>query len=206
VPKPGPTDLGIAIGVIRLLAEGQPVSLQRLAETLNLPQGRVRETLSQWPGVHYIDRGSVVGFWELALSQMPHHFQVDGRVLYTWRARDSLFIPGILGKTAKVESTDPVINEKISLVVDPENVQELEPAETVVSFLEPDGVFDSDVNQSFCHFVHFFASRKSGERWTSAHNGTLLLSVDQAYELGRQTNARNFGEALAKTPLTQHRK
>ena len=206
VPKLGPTERRIAIGLYRLLSQGQPVPPERLAETLNLSQGRVRETLSHWPGVYRDGAGSVVGFWGLALSEMPHRFQVDGQTVYTWCAWDSLFIPGILGKTAKVESTDPVTSEKISLVVDPEGVQDLEPAGTVVSFLEPNGVFDNEVIQSFCHFVHFFASRKSGEQWTSKHKGTLLLSVDQAYELGRQTNARNFGEALAKIPLIERKK
>ncbi len=127
---------------------------------------------------------------------MPHRFQVDGRTLYTWCAWDSVFIPGILGKTAHVESTDPLTREKISLVVEPEGVKELEPADTVVSFLAPNRVFDANIIQSFCHFVHFFGSRESGERWTSEHNGTFLFSVDEAYELGRLTNARNLGHPL----------
>lgn len=200
MPKLGFGERRIAVGLYRLLADGEPVSPERLAETLNLSVSRVRETLSQWPGVYYDDNRAVIGFWGLVLSEMPHRFQVDGRNLYTWCAWDSLFIPGILRKTARVESTDPVTNEKISLVVEPEGVKELEPADTVVSFLAPDRVFDADIIQSFCHFVHFFGSRDSGERWSSEHNGTLLFSADQAYELGRLTNARNFGEALAKTP------
>jgi alkylmercury lyase len=206
VPKLGPSERRIAIGLYRLLAEGRPVSPERIADTLNLSAGAVRETLSRWPGVYNDDAGRVVGFWGLSLSEMPHRFKVDGRALYTWCAWDSLFIPGILGKTAKVESTDPVTGEKISLVVGQGGIQDLEPAETVVSFLEPNGVFDSDVIQSFCHFVHFFGSPKSGHRWTSTHKGTLLLSADQAYDLGRLTNARNFGEALAKIPLMKHTK
>ena len=200
MPKLGSGKRRIAIGLYRLLAEGEPVSPERLAKTLVLSESRVRENLSKWPGVYYNDTGAVIGFWGLALAEMPHRFQVAGRNMYTWCAWDSLFIPGILGKTARVQSTDPVTNEKISLVVAPEGVKEVEPAGTVVSFLTPNRAFDADVIQSFCHFVHFFGSRESGERWTSEHRGTLLLSVDQAYELGRLTNTRNFGEALAKTP------
>ncbi len=197
MPKLGSGDRRIAIGLYRLLAEGKPVSPKRLAETLDLPETRVRETLSQWPGVYYDDARAVVGFWGLALAEMSNHrFQVDGRTLYTWCAWDSLFIPGIIGKTARVESTDPVTNEKISLVVGPEGVTELEPADTRVSFLAPNRTFDADVIQSFCHFVHFFASRPSGERWSSEHKGTLLFSVEEAYKLGWLTNTRNFGEAL----------
>ena len=200
MPKLGAAERRIAVGLYRLLAKGEAVSPARLAETLNLSERGVRETLSQWPGVYYEDTGAVIGFWGLALLEMPHRFQVDGRTLYTWCAWDSLFIPEILGKTARVESTDPLTRETISLAVGPEGVKELEPVDTVVSFLAPDGVFDADIIQRFCHFVHFFGSRESGERWTSKHNGTFLFSVDEAYELGRLTNARNFGEALAQTP------
>src|SRR2546425_10751118 len=200
MPKFRSVERGIAIGLYRPLTEGEPVTPERLAKTLRLSEGRVRETLSKWPGVYYDDTRAVIGFWGLALSKMPHRFQVAGRNMYTWCAWDSLFIPGILGKAARVESTDPVTTEKISLVVAPQGVKEVEPADTVVSFLTPNGAFDADVIRSFCHFVHFFGSRESGERWSSEHKGTLLLSVDQAYELGRLTNIRNFGEALAKTP------
>jgi alkylmercury lyase len=195
MPKLESAERRIAVGLYRLLAEGGPVSPGRLAETLNLSESIVGDTLSKWPGVYYDDTGAVVGFWGLALAAIsPHRFRVDGRTMYTWCAWDSMFIPGILGKIARVESTDPLTKEKISLVVEPEGVKKLEPADTVVSFLAPNGVFDADVIQSFCHFVHFFGSRESGERWISEHKGTLLLSIAEAYELGRVTNARNFGE------------
>jgi alkylmercury lyase len=200
MPKLESTERRIAVGLYRLLAEGAPVPPARLADILNLSEGRVRETLSKWPGVYYNDAGAVIGFWGLALSEMPHRFKVDGRTLYTWCAWDSLFIPGILGTTARVESTDPLTKEKISLVVEPEGIKRLVPADAAVSFLAPNGVFDADVIQSFCHFVHFFGSRESGERWTSEHKGTLLFSVDEAHELGRLTNTRNFEEALVETP------
>jgi alkylmercury lyase len=183
----------IAVGLYRLLAEGEPVTLTRLAESLNLHEGSVRETISQWPGIYYDATKAVIGFWGLALPEMPHRFQVDGRTLYTWCAWDSLFIPEIIGKTAHVASTDPITREKVSMVVEPNGVKELEPPGTVVSFLAPNTVFDADIIQSFCHYVNFFGSRESGERWTSEHHETFLLSVDQAYELGRLTNARFRG-------------
>jgi len=63
---------------------------------------------------------------------------------------------------------------------------------SVVSFLLPDRAFDADVIQSFCHFVYFFASREAGEAWTSEHPGTFLLSLEEAFELGRLVNAMNF--------------
>lgn len=198
MPKLGSTERRIALGLYRLLAEGGPVPLARVAKSLNLSESYVRETLSEWPGVYYDDTSAVIGFWGLALTEMPHRLQVDGRTLYTWCAWDSLFIPGILGKKARVESADPLTREKVSLVVEAHGVKELKPRGAVVSFLAPKRNFDADVIQSFCHFVHFFGSRESGERWTSKHSGTLLLSVDEAYELGRLTNAHNFGRESDK--------
>lgn len=50
--------------------------------------------------------------------------------------------------------------------------------------------------ESFCHFVHFFASREAGEAWADAHQGTFLLSLDEAFELGRLVNRRNFPSAM----------
>ncbi len=67
-----------------------------------------------------------------------------------------------------------------------------------MSFLIPDKPWDQTVIQGFCHFVLFFTSRETGERWVAEHDGTLLLSVDDAYEVGRRTNALQFGEALAE--------
>jgi alkylmercury lyase len=199
MPRLGSVERRIAVGLYRQLAAGEPVSLAGLAGSLCFSERRVHEALSQWPGVYYDDTKAVVGFWGLALSEMPHHFQVDGRTLYTWCAWDSLFIPEILTKT-QVESADPLTGEEISLTVGPRGVKDLEPANTLVSFLTPSGVFDADVIQSFCHFVHFFGSWRSGEQWTSSHKGTQLLSVDEAHELGRLTNAANFGDALRVTP------
>lgn len=196
VPKFGRMERQLAVKLYRLLAAGEPVSPARLAEALNLSETRVRDTLARWPGVYYDDSGSVIGFWGLAVPEMsPHRFEVGGRTLYTWCAWDSLFIPGILGKTARVESADPITKERISLVVGPDGVKEVAPAGTVVSFLSPDGVFGAEVVQNFCHFVHFFASRETGARWAAEHDGTFLLSMNEAFELGRLTNERNFGDA-----------
>src|SRR5712692_9093306 len=196
MPKLSSGERRIAIGLYRLLAEGEPVSPERLAKTLDLSGSRVRETLSKWTGVYYNDSRAVIGFWGLALPEMPHHFQVARRKLYTWCAWDSLFIPGVLGQTARVESVCPVTNGQIRLEVGPDGVRRVDPPTVMVSFLTPDRNFDRDVIANFCHFIHFFRSADVAATWISRHMGTFLLSVDEAFALGRLTSARNFGEAL----------
>ena len=84
--------------------------------------------------------------------------------------------------------------------VAPESVESVEPPEVVVSFLEPSRPFDGDVIKSFCCYVHFFVDAEAGERWTSARPGTFLISLEDAFELGRVTD-----EALLPALLTTRR-
>jgi len=186
----------VTVKLYRLLAEGDPVPVPRLARALNLADETVSAVLSRVP-VFYDDQGAVVGFGGLTVAEMPPHvFRVEGRTLYTWCAWDSLFIPSILNKTADVVSRDPITKVPISLTVEPDRVKRISPKGSVVSFLTPDRAFDQSVIVNFCHFVHFFISQEAGRAWTARHAGTFLLSVEDAYALGQLTNARNFGEAL----------
>jgi alkylmercury lyase len=188
----------IALAVYRMLAEGSAAPARDVAERVGVTAERVDELLADWPGVFRDEDGSVIGFWGLAITRLSptHLLEVEGRELFAWCAWDTLFLPGILGATARVESLCPTTAATISLVVSPEGVVETSHPGAVVSFLLPDRDFDADVIQSFCHFVHFFASPEAGEAWTAEHPGTFLLSLEEAFELGRLVNALNFPSAL----------
>ncbi len=196
-PDLSATDQKIAVGLYRLLAEGEPVSPDRLAQHLDPSKSVVREVLNSWPAVYFNDEKNVVGFWGLALQEMPHRFKVNGRQLYTWCAWDSLFIPELLGKTAEVESTCPISGEIITLTVSPTRVENFSPEGAVVSFLSPTTSFDMNIIASFCHYVLFFSSEESGKQWIADHEGTFLLTLEQAHEIGRLTNKATFGAALS---------
>lgn len=188
----------VALEVYRRLAEGSPAPAGDVAERAGTSPDHVEDLLRSWPGVFLDGEGSVVGFWGLTITRLSptHRLEVDGRELFAWCAWDTLFLPGILGASARVESRCPTTGQTISLVVSPSEVVETSHPAAVVSFLLPDRDFDADVIQSFCHFVHFFASPEAGEAWTAGHPGTFLLSLDEAFELGRLVNALNFPSAL----------
>jgi alkylmercury lyase len=120
---------------------------------------------------------------------MHHRFDVDGCTLSTWCAWDSLFIPEILGRPARVSSADPESGEIVHLVVTPERIESVEPNETWMSFILPDaqgfGISAANVMAKFYHFIFFFASRSSGERWVGKHPGTFLYSLDDAFALAK---------------------
>ena len=124
-------------------------------------------------------------------------FRVDGRELSTWRAWDSLFIPEILGRSAHVTSADPESGGTVRLTVTPERIERVEPNDAVISFIWPDArVFKSsaaNVMAGFCHFIFFFESRSSGDRWASKHPGTFLFSLEDAFALAKRLNGNKFG-------------
>lgn len=189
-----PDQQNISLQLYRTLAEGRPVSPARIAATLRLAEPGVRAILDGWPGVYYDDDRCVIGYWGLAVREMDHRFEVEGKILYTWCAWDSLFLPELIRMTARVESSCPVTGARIRLTVSPEGVQECHPAESVMSFLKPQaGRFRQDVIQHFCHYVHFFSSPEVGAQWVAEHEGTFLLSLDQALELARRKNRAQYG-------------
>jgi alkylmercury lyase len=200
----------VAVTLYRELAKGKAVDADQLARALGLSPGESRELLQHDVIKNFIypDKdGRVLGFGGLATAPMHHRFEVEGRTLWTWCAWDSLFIPEILGRSARVTSPDPETREIVRLIVTPDLVESVVPTEAVVSFiqLEADVFRTSAANlmASFCHFVFFFASRSSGERWIAKHPGTFLYSVEDAFTLAKRLNARNFGSELGQSTLEQ---
>jgi alkylmercury lyase len=194
-----------AVALYRELAKGEPVDDAQLARTLGLSIIETRAFLERETIkclVYADDQGRVLGFGGLAATAMHHRFEVDGRRLSTWCAWDSLFIPEILGRPAHVSSVDPESAEIVRLVVTPERIESVQPNGTLISFIRPDahifGRSAANVMAKFCHFIFFFASRSSGERWVDKNPGTFLYSLDDAFALAKRFNANNFGFELAR--------
>jgi alkylmercury lyase len=187
MPTLGVIDQQIALATYRLLAAGKPVATEAIAGEVGVPVARVEAALESWPGVYRDDAGNVTGFWGLAIEPLDPEYslQIDGKTSYAWCALDTLFIPPLMGKTVSVQATDPVNGERVSLVVDGSGVREVTPPGAVVSMVIPNGPFGYDVIESFCHKLLFFASQESGRSWVAEHEGTTLLTVQEAFEVGR---------------------
>jgi alkylmercury lyase len=197
-PQMDERDQRLALTLLRTLANGEPVSDVQLADAANEPEDFVEAALARWAGVFYDDQQRVIGFIGLAIRPTSHAFLLNERGLWAWCAWDTLFLPELIGREARVSSTCPVTGEPVTLTVGPDGVRELNPPDAVVSFLVPDQPFDANILQEFCHFVHFFSSPQAGARWTHAHDDTFLMSVEDAYKLGRQTNRSEFSDALSR--------
>ena len=193
----------LGLEIYRQLAQGEPVLRSALAEALEAPTDTVDELLGH-PNLKcltYTDKqGRIIGFGGLAVREMPHRFKVDGRTLYTWCAWDSLFIPVILGLEAQVESPPPGSTVRVRLRVAPDGVKRVQPPSTVMSFLLPSAqTFQADVLKAmatFCHFIFFFPDSDSAAEWTKRHPDTTVISVSDAFELGRRMVSARWSPAV----------
>ena len=192
----------LALAVYSGLATGEPVALSRLAGSVDLARAEIERILHEWPGVFFDDEDRVVGFWGLALAQMPHRMRVDGQTLYAWCAWDTLFLPRLLDRTVRVDSACPVTAEAIRLVVTPDRVEPIGRREIPVSFLTPDpDEIREDVTTSFCHYVYFFASTAAAENWAAQHPGSFLLCLEEAFGLGEAVNRARYGQVLGDSGI-----
>ncbi len=167
-PEVTETDRRITSALYRLFSGGQPVAAAELAAAAELSESEVETRLEKWPGVCRDERDRVVGFWGLTgLEMPPHEIFLDGGKLWAWCAWDTPFPPRRLGARLDVHSRCPTTGQEIMLRVAPEDVESVEPATAVVSFLEPSHPFDAEVISSFCHYVHFLVDGEAGERWIS---------------------------------------
>jgi alkylmercury lyase len=186
----------LALELYRLLLPGRPVSASQLAATVGVSELDAGAALRRWPGVFRDRKGRIVGFWGLAVRGMPHKLSTSAGEITTWCALDPLLIAPLVTDSARVESKDPISGEPIGLTITPEGVTDVQPAATLVSMLSPEGAFDHDIVESFCHFVHFFASEQSGHQWVAEHPGTFLLTVDEAFEVATRSWPALFRDAL----------
>jgi alkylmercury lyase len=190
-------DRRIMIETYRLLAKGEPVSEEQITEATGLASERVDKSLRAWPLVLLDEDGRLVGFWGMHADHVEptHAMAHDDATVYGWCAIDTLFIPEIIGREVRVESTDPTSGARIRLTVSPDEVDDLDPPEAVVSFLLPDGGqrFADDAIARFCHQIYFFESPQSAEAWIGDRPNRFFLSVADAFELGKRINRLRLG-------------
>jgi alkylmercury lyase len=126
--------------MVRGIAEDGVLSVERFAERMGLDIEPAREVFAGLfaAGMQKDESGNIVGAALTAL-ETPHKMRLAGKELYAWCALDTLFIPGLLGETADIESTCPSSGETVRLTVSPARVESAEPAGAWLSVLLPGG-------------------------------------------------------------------
>ena len=178
--------------VVRLLAYGHPVTPERLATALQMTTEQVAGVLAGLPDLEVDQGGNILG-WGLTLIPTPHRFRVNGQQFYTWCALDALSYPALLQVVASVESSCPVSGAPVTLSITPAGVRDLTPPGSVVSLVIPGqgSACDGD-RKSFCNQSLFFRSRRDALRWQASSPTARLLSVAEAYQVGRLTARHRY--------------
>ena len=176
----------------RLLVQGRPVAPELLASRLHRDLEEVRAILRAHPEVEYDAQGNLVGSG-LTLVPTAHQFQVGQRILFAWCAFDTLSYPVELHLSAQVTSRCPVTGSSIRLTVTPEQVLDLDPGEAQVSLVvDVAAECCYNVREDVCNYGHFFASRQAAFLWQAAHPQVVILSVEEAYQVGKLIEGVRF--------------
>jgi alkylmercury lyase len=191
-----PDQQQIALGIYRLLAQGEPLAPTTAAARLGVGAADVERVLNGWPSAVRDEQGRIAGYGGLSLAKTAHRVEVDGRRLYGWCAWDTLFLPELLGASAQVGSTCPASAAAIALHVSPTGVDSAAPRSTVVSMVVPAEPFGDDVIDRFCCHVRFFSSELAAAPFLAERGGAFTLTLAEAFELGRLANHIVFHDAL----------
>lgn len=184
------------------LIYGLPLSVERLGRLAGLPADATATALERLPGLARLDgEGRIVGLLGLSVQPTPHRFDAGGRLVYTWCAWDALFIPRVIGRHARVASRCPITSALLRLVVAPDGVLEASPPDIAVSFLlgcEPGA--DQGIVGACCPHIHFLSTAAAGDRWLSGHPAGLVLTLVEAWQLGRLFVDEVLFSAIAEVP------
>ena len=172
--------------MIRLVAEGRPVALERIAAASGVPVEEIESWLRAQPGTDWDDEGRLVGFG-LTQRPTPHRYIVDGRVLYTFCAADMLIFTPILGRPARVESSCAKTGRAIRVELTPKGVTSVDPTTAVISRVSLAGGL-GDIRGSLCDHGHFFASEGAAQEWCSAHPDGDVRPVAELFDVCRTSS------------------
>lgn len=181
----------LCIPILHQVARGKPVEKVTLAASLQMGQKELTQRLLQLPDTEFDPQGNIVG-WGVTLVPTRHRFQIHGQSLYTWCAFDTVLFPPSLQAEARVQSTCPVTGHPIIFVATPEGtIKNLAPASSVMSLIIP-AERSECVRANFCEQSLFFESEHIASPWLAAHPEAILLSIEEAVEVGKRVAASRF--------------
>jgi alkylmercury lyase len=176
----------IFLPLMRLLADGDPVSLEQLATVLGRPVDEVAEVLRQFEEIVFDEEGRVVSAG-ISLQPTPYRFEVNEHLLYTWCALDTLIFPAWLERPGQVSSSCPVTGTPIRLTVTKDRVEQLDPPSGVMSLLIQEGLATCcNIREAFCAYSQFFAERQAASTWQASHPDGYVLPIEEAFTLAQQ--------------------
>jgi alkylmercury lyase len=181
--------------IIQQVARGKPVTKADLQGSLRLSMEELEQRLAHLPDTEFDHSGNIIG-WGVTLLPTSHKFQLDGKALYTWCAFDTVLFPPSLQRSAHVQSSCAQTGYTISFVATPDGeVKDLTPTGSVMSLILP-AERSECVRETFCYQSLFFQSEQAASTFLDDHPEAILLSVEEAAQVGRLVAQSRFTEKL----------
>jgi alkylmercury lyase len=195
------------------LSEGQPLSAEQASESSGIPLRSVgiAYRYMRRRGADFDADGKLIGN-ALTLRPTPHKFRVGGQQLYAWCALDTMFIPGLIGNTAEVESTCGATGEPIRLRISPTGIEAVEPADAVLSVTIPGVSAACEPGQgkggesASCHAMNYYVSRQAAESHLGPNTDVAIVDVETAWELAHRVWVEPYIRALGESKSLEPRK
>lgn len=181
----------LCFSILQQVSRGKSLSKAALSTSLEISQNELEQRLAHLPDTEYDHEGDIIG-WGVTLMPTRHRFQIDGKVLFTWCAFDTVLFPLTLGRTAQVSSTCLVTEHPITFVATPEGVvRDLTPAHSVMSLIIPANRQEC-VRATFCEHSLFFSSEQAASSYLASHPEAVLLSIEEAATVEKSVAASRF--------------
>lgn len=177
----------LVLHLTRLLAAGDPVTVEQAAAAGGWSAAEVRAELARHPSTDWDKDGRIVGFG-LTLRPTPHSFTTADRTVYAFCASDALTFPIIVGQPGVIRSTCPVTEQPVRVDVTPRAVVAVEPAAAVVSKIRPDHAV-ADVRRDICALGNFMASPDVATDWLIRHPHGQVVPIAEDFDVNRKAMA-----------------
>ena len=175
---------GLIPQLARLLAAGEPVTVEQVAAAGGWTPDEVQAALDRHPRVDYEPDGRIAGFG-LTLHPTPHSFTFDAQTVYGFCASDALEFPVLLDRPGRIESTCPATGRRIRVEVTPTEVLTVDPPDAVVSTVRPTQAV-TDI-RTYCDLGNFFSSPDAASDWLTHNPQGQITSVADDFEITRQS-------------------
>jgi alkylmercury lyase len=169
-----------------MLAEGGPVSIERLADSTGGELSVIKAAADR-ARVDIDRQGRVRELFGVTVQPTSHRIDVDGVAIFSCCALVAQMLPSLVAKTVNVESLDPISHEIIRLTITPDGILSLEPKGTVATLM----ALNVDMRQRqltsiFCNHVNLFASVATAEEFVAAASGRFIIGIKELNEVGRR--------------------
>ena len=162
-----------------LLAQGRPVSVNRLAQAAGTSPVSVKRTVD--PGrVELDENGNIGEVFGVTLKPTLHRIELKQTALFTCCAVVAHVLPRLLGRQIEVVSEDPVTGYCVRLTIAPEGVRSVEPDTAVASMILTDkNDLQQDAPLHLCNHVHHFRSSNAANAFAAGNTRRYVLALSE---------------------------